>query len=742
MERPLRFHDLKPHLAGSLWRLGGAIGPWSEPLLDYVRLFDFTLRRKMPLLVAKVTGDRDHGRLEWRCLDSVICRQRVVGAAGAAAEALIVPLDNVLAEELVREDPEAIGFCGLAFRSFYGPSWLKDLRDFPEYESERWDLFQVAFCWPFILLSAPARTNHTAIVSAINDWMSEATPLFIEPVSAAMLDAAFIGEETSRTSLLGLHRRSPGKADRKTLSGLDLRYALDPVGDQTYAFTSGRAKLRLEPLMTDLKGIEVGKLIAEAFPAPTRRRSTAQTGSQGAGQGVSAPGESPSAAYSRAARSISIGATPGIVDFARRLDLVRLLLQVTEARLAASAPGAAIFNDPIGLGYLANPVSLAELDKVSQPFEAQFSALRIDDVASAGSALADLFEAWERHGNLRPGEVEPDAFGAFTVPITIEWHGVDLATLSLMVSRNDDRLECQAKVLDIQVDNPSALRLVDRLIEHGGDYPVDLRFESGHVLADGNLYRPTLREVLFENWFWLPSDAGGRSYQASLEKPPNWSFGQTPNPDQIIEASDSLFSRVARHADEVFNVSLASDSWVLLCHDQPEEIADFIFVDADTRRLELIHVKSATGATKREIAIGPYEKVVPQAVKNLRHLDPQALLKRFDDAHAGGKNLGIFCVYAEAGRIRIDPMPGRFHDRLKALAERGPAKRAKVVCYAPQVRETLWQAQVDARARSPSEPLRAAYMLSMLLLNARSACTGFNADFEVWSEADAPANAA
>jgi hypothetical protein len=732
----LRFHDLKPHLSGSIWHLNGALGTWSDTLFTYTRVFCDVIRQKMPSLVTLLAGGRDSANPEWDYLEPVFCRQRVVGEA-AASEQLIVPLGEVTAETLA-DNPEAITVFGAVYRTTAAPAWLKDIRDFPQYEARRWDLIQIAFSWPYVLVSASGAATHDSIVSALNDWLREETSdYWIEPVSAELLDAAFIGEETSRTSLLGLHRRTRSKADRKTLSGLDLRYALDPIADQTYAFSSGRAKIRLDALSQDLKGIEITKLIAEAFPAKPSRRVAASQGRASA----HGPNGAPSLGYGRAGRSITVGSTPGIVDFARRLDLIRLLLQVTEVRLRKSKPGETLFNDPVGLSYLANPVSLTELPDVSEPFEAQFSVLRYDEAGPSNLALRDIIEDWERNGSLRPGPVQLDSFGAFSVPLTVYWQGDELATVMLIVSRNDDRLECQAKVLGAREDasTVAALRLVDRMLDLGGANPIDLHFESGHVLADGSLYRPALREVLFENWRWLPSSAGGREYLVSLEKPSTWRFGQTPQPVKTIEDSCSLFSRIVRHPCEVFHVSETSQSWVLLCHDQPEEIADFIFVDAaeDQRRLELLHVKSASGAAERGLAVGPYEKVVPQAIKNLRHLDPKLLVKRFTDARSKGLNRGIFCVYVANGQIMIDTTTDPFHDRLAALAAFGPPRRSKVVCYTPHVPQILWEEQVRLRARDAAAPSRAAYMLSMLLLNARSACTGFNSEFEVWSDASA-----
>lgn len=59
-------------------------------------------------------------------------------------------------------------------------------------------------------------------------------------ISQGLLNAAFVKGPTRTLWLSGTHRQTSIKPDNKILSGLDLRDALDPLGDQTYHFTTAR----------------------------------------------------------------------------------------------------------------------------------------------------------------------------------------------------------------------------------------------------------------------------------------------------------------------------------------------------------------------------------------------------------------------------------------------------------------------------------------------------------------------
>ena len=88
-------------------------------------------------------------------------------------------------------------------------------------------------CTEVALASRLARAIHRAEYPGLSS---------LQLVSEGKLNSAYVQGETATLWLSGTHRREVVKADNKVLTGLDLRYALDPLGDQTYHFTSVRSR--------------------------------------------------------------------------------------------------------------------------------------------------------------------------------------------------------------------------------------------------------------------------------------------------------------------------------------------------------------------------------------------------------------------------------------------------------------------------------------------------------------------
>lgn len=65
----------------------------------------------------------------------------------------------------------------------------------------------------------------------------------LTPIPAATLSSAYVRGKTNTLWLTGTHRQVPSQVDNKAISGADLLYALDPLGDQTFFFTSAVSKL-------------------------------------------------------------------------------------------------------------------------------------------------------------------------------------------------------------------------------------------------------------------------------------------------------------------------------------------------------------------------------------------------------------------------------------------------------------------------------------------------------------------
>jgi hypothetical protein len=65
----------------------------------------------------------------------------------------------------------------------------------------------------------------------------------LEPIAPGTMNAAYLAGQAVTLWLSGTHRRVASKVDNKVISGMDLQYALDPLGDQSFFYTAARARL-------------------------------------------------------------------------------------------------------------------------------------------------------------------------------------------------------------------------------------------------------------------------------------------------------------------------------------------------------------------------------------------------------------------------------------------------------------------------------------------------------------------
>lgn len=66
---------------------------------------------------------------------------------------------------------------------------------------------------------------------------------YLKLIQRGYLNAAFVKGQTQTLWLSGTHKRVVSKVDNKTITGMDLQYALDPLGDQSFFYTAARCKL-------------------------------------------------------------------------------------------------------------------------------------------------------------------------------------------------------------------------------------------------------------------------------------------------------------------------------------------------------------------------------------------------------------------------------------------------------------------------------------------------------------------
>ena len=95
-----------------------------------------------------------------------------------------------------------------------------------------------------------------------------------------------------------------------------------------------------------------------------------------------------------------------------------------------------------------------------------------------------------------------DSLGGVTTIILASWNDSPLARLSLdFTTKQVDGLESTAKIIEEFPDGLARTSrgqvVLDRILNELPKNPIDLRFESGHVFLNGQLYLPSLTEVLF-----------------------------------------------------------------------------------------------------------------------------------------------------------------------------------------------------------------------------------------------------
>jgi len=211
-------------------------------------------------------------------------------------------------------------------------------------------------------------------------------------------------------------------------------------------------------------------------------------------------------------------------------------------------------------------------------YETQYS------VAPAGNSTAN-FTVQVKHLGTDIGtlEIHPRSTGSSITLIGINWQPVDPAMDSL-------RAEAEKYLLDVK--------------------QVKVHYDSGHAISGGECYRGGFVDQLVQ-WKWH-NFAG---WAIDQEKP-------KPNPTLAaaigLAGDQSLFG---------FVVQTYQQGW-LACDDGSGEVGDFVHIDLANKKVTLIHAKAASSAAAgRSFSVSDYDLVIAQAIRNIRHLDKEQLLK-------------------------------------------------------------------------------------------------------------------
>lgn len=488
------------------------------------------------------------------------------------------------------------------------------------------------------------------------------------------INRAFVGGQVRTLWLNGTHRQTTIKPDSKILSGLALEHSLNPLGDQTYYFSSVRSTM---PLSTARTNAVIG-----ASPGASR---------------------------------IWMGPTRSWDDFASCVDnILTRADQYMNDETQTDRP----------LPVLA--CASASFDEVKQPYDI---ALIVPELINDGvEGAPDDASRWlQQFADVARFEITAtDPNGSPNFEAAVYWADRRLGRLSynfahitgveenvrLKISKMEgfDEETCDAEILKIC-----------RRPEN-----ITIYFDSGHTFSRGQLYKISFRDAKFSDWHWVSMARDGTVF--SQEKPLD---GKRFAVENTGEANDtSLFGLIARHWPNLENRGTQT-GW-LVCDDGAMESADFIHIDAGAAPPEvtLIHVKgSGSDKENRGISVSDYEVVVGQAIKNLRHVDCGLLKEKLEkNANGALKNAVWHDGQRQNDRAGL----------LAVLDTLGSNRKNKVVVFQPRVRHTVFKNVRRKMEQNETDcaDVRRMQQLDALLLAARADCFALGAEFRVIADDD------
>ena len=368
----------------------------------------------------------------------------------------------------------------------------------------------------------------------------------VERLSPTQINKAFVQTQVRTLWLSGTHRRTVIKADSKVLAGLELETSLDPLGDQSYYFSSIRSTV---PLAEGGRPLVIG-----ASPAGGR---------------------------------LWIGPTRSWDEFARLVDAIfaRAMKHMDDKQKPDSP-----------LPILASPS--VDLIGIAQPYDIAFIVPERADDGIEADVDGELRWLHQFGDSARFEIITKDGSPNFEADVI--WADAKLGRLAFEfepTSKSDVRLKSR------RVDGFNGNEVEKALLKIC-ESPENLTiyFDTGHTYSRGMFYETRFRDARFEDWEWVRMDRDKTIFKN--EKP---LVGRRFAVENLGNADDkSLFGLVARHWPNMDERGKPS-GW-LVCDDGAMESADFIHLD-ETRSPPKADVKSGDGCWcwKKEVTKQRFE---------------------------------------------------------------------------------------------------------------------------------------
>lgn len=464
-----------------------------------------------------------------------------------------------------------------------------------------------------------------------------------DPIPTNKLNAVFVKGRARTLWLNNVQGRTSLKADNKVLSGSDLEDTLDPLEDQSYAFSAARCQ-------NDVAGTNSTYGIA-----PGRSRLWYK----------------PSKNWN---------------------EYTATVLTLLEAL------------------HTSNDEKAAPLPVLSVPIAGPFSLQQLGEAYEVGLVPSEVTNPAE--------DAAEDVAGDDAPELLFEVLDGTMPTL-LVRAVSEDGADVGQYHFELQLD--SSANASWSISPHGNGTPdmaavlnrlasrINASFDGGYSVSSGRIHSAQYRDLPFDRFVW----SAFNQTNIMREKP-------VPLSHNTIGTQDSLFCWVRTQWPLGTLSWLPAGGW-LACNDGALEVADFIHLSADiSPTLTLVHVKGAArNSANRPLAVTPYEVVVSQAVKNLRHVDPFLAADEFMN------RLGrqIQAAVWHNGNVATRPA------MLAAIQAHGANLQRRVAIVQPHTRR---QALQEALVAAPNS--RARYIarhLSTLLLGAQRGCSAVGAEFVV-----------
>lgn len=391
----------------------------------------------------------------------------------------------------------------------------------------------------------------------------------VRKISREVLNYAFIEESDVKTLWLhGIHKKTSVKADSKALTGSNLRLALDPSGDQSYAYNSLRGNVELLR-----RNRTFGVNLTESYLWLYRMNNWPEF----------------------------LTACNAITDKLRRANgktsstpLETVSHPISDTKIMAGAFDFSIVDHDNfgGTNFGAARTSLLEKIYLDYDFECIHQIIQ-DNVVR--------LRIHHKQGGLRSyiGDIHAD-------PVLVR-----------------DQLAFETLKVNMQRGQSGKLDEFARIFKHPP--LVQVWYESGHAITGGGCYEVSYKASPFAGMYW--SDFS--RFNILKEKPDIPANGLFLS-NIGTAGENSLFSWVyhalirGTNNRRLSHLRMATSSDWLVCDDGSGEISDFLHATTidNHHHLTLIHVKASNSdSPTRLISVSAHDIVINQAIKNISSLN-------------------------------------------------------------------------------------------------------------------------